>query len=174
MRKNAWSEEEKEFLINNYANMDNKEIAKELKKSTKVIATKASAMRLLKPEALKIKWTKEQERFLTNNYINMSLREISKIINKSVKAVADKAYELNLRKPSISYEHKHKKEGHQQPCWECVHAVPNKNGNPNIGCEWSRYLKPVEGWVAEYVNTYYGGFYKIKHCPKFVKENRRA
>ena len=58
-----------------------------------------------------------------------------------------------------------RREEEWQPCWLCKKACG--------GCSWSKYLKPVDGWVAEptIVKDSTGDFpsYKIKECPEFIK-----
>ncbi len=62
-------------------------------------------------------------------------------------------------------------------CWGCANAVPNNKGR---GCEWSKYKKPVDGWVA--VPTVVAGArlhddtfqqipsFKVEECPKYVSD----
>lgn len=53
-----------------------------------------------------------------------------------------------------------------QLCWRCKNACG--------GCNWSKYLKPVEGWTADpvIVKDVNGDFssYSIKKCPEFIKD----
>lgn len=35
----------------------------------------------------------------------------------------------------------------QTLCWRCKHAVPSEE--TESGCDWSRYGKPIVGWVAQ-------------------------
>lgn len=60
--------------------------------------------------------------------------------------------------------------GNEAICWHCKHAVPG-NGK---GCSWSKYGKPVPGWVTidgEYKKIsgkkYIG--HKVQACPLFEK-----
>ena len=52
-----------------------------------------------------------------------------------------------------------------QLCWRCAKACG--------GCNWSRHLEPIDGWVAEItvVKDSMGDFqsYSIKKCPEFVR-----
>ena len=53
-----------------------------------------------------------------------------------------------------------------QLCWLCKNACG--------GCNWSKYFKPVDGWIAEptIVKDSGGDFssYKIHKCPEFIRE----
>lgn len=53
-----------------------------------------------------------------------------------------------------------------QPCWTCKNACG--------GCEWSRYFKPVPGWIAEKTFIESNGeeaeSYKIISCPKYIQD----
>ena len=57
-------------------------------------------------------------------------------------------------------------------CWKCRNAVPDyKSG---VGCEWSRYFKPVPGWTAERGDISIGKnkrliSYCVIDCPKFER-----
>ena len=52
-----------------------------------------------------------------------------------------------------------------QPCWLCKNSCG--------GCNWSKYFKPVNGWIAEptIVRDSTGDFssYDIKECPEFIR-----
>lgn len=58
-----------------------------------------------------------------------------------------------------------------QPCWSCVHAVPDHNGH---GCSWSRGLEPVKGWVAEPEVKGGSSTYRIIDCPQYKAEKERT
>ena len=51
----------------------------------------------------------------------------------------------------------------QQLCWNCKKAV--------CGCSWSRYFKPIEGWLAVPTRIMVGmsgvDSYNIMWCPEF-------
>lgn len=57
-----------------------------------------------------------------------------------------------------------------QICWWCAKAVG--------GCNWSRYLEPVDGWEAIPTKILgYGGLhdsFKILRCPEFEREESRS
>lgn len=59
-----------------------------------------------------------------------------------------------------------KREIREQLCWRCKNACG--------GCKWSKELKPIDGWVAEFtiVGDSMGSFssYKIKKCPEFIRD----
>ena len=49
-----------------------------------------------------------------------------------------------------------------QLCWTCKNALPRGK----YGCNWSRWLKPVDGWTATPTKR---GYY-ITACPQYIKE----
>lgn len=54
----------------------------------------------------------------------------------------------------------------QQLCWTCRNAVPSRR--TGRGCEWSRGLKPVPGWVAEPIHkAVIGDTWLVRACPKY-------
>lgn len=56
----------------------------------------------------------------------------------------------------------------QQPCWECMHAVPASEGAEEVrGCPWSRSFSEVPGWDAVRVEG--EDTYEIVKCPMFVR-----
>ena len=58
-----------------------------------------------------------------------------------------------------------RQEESDQLCWLCKNACGK--------CDWSKYLKPINGWTAELtiIKDSMGDFssYKIHKCPKFIK-----
>lgn len=53
-------------------------------------------------------------------------------------------------------------------CWACKNAVPSEN----CGCNWSRALKPVEGWEVRISKGYRDG-YLVVRCPEFIVDETR-
>lgn len=61
---------------------------------------------------------------------------------------------------------KRKQEENEQLCWRCKNACG--------GCDWSKHLKPIGGWIAELITIKdsMGDFssYKIHKCPEFISD----
>ena len=52
-------------------------------------------------------------------------------------------------------------------CWECQNAVPDRIR----GCNWSRHLKPVEGWTAVTTDRNNQQSKCVIDCPEFVPDS---
>lgn len=50
-------------------------------------------------------------------------------------------------------------------CWDCANAVPNAER----GCSWSRSLRPVDGWTAEWSDKNGMQSYIVRECPQFAR-----
>jgi hypothetical protein len=96
-----WSEEEIEFIRENYKKLTVKEIADELKRTPRGVRGKIERIGI-KLEPLKrnqkYKWTKEDVKFIKDNYKVLTDKKIAKKINKSKAAVCRKRLNLGLRK----------------------------------------------------------------------------
>ena len=64
------------------------------------------------------------------------------------------------------------KEPYGTLCWTCQNATG--------GCDWSRALKPVEGWKVKIIKikasegkefVRYTDSYIVKKCPKYIKDS---
>ena len=57
--------------------------------------------------------------------------------------------------------------GEETLCWTCSHALPSD------GCNWSKYRKPVEGWIAEEFNFMLKGIpsYEVSYCPQYDNDS---
>ena len=54
-------------------------------------------------------------------------------------------------------------------CWKCANAVPDYSGR---GCRWSRKLKPVDWWVAEWVDkNSQTSTWRVIECPEYEPDN---
>lgn len=49
-------------------------------------------------------------------------------------------------------------------CWKCQNAVPTDT----YGCNWSRNLKPVTGWIADKDKN----SVCVVHCPEFIETKK--
>lgn len=89
-----YTEEELEYIQENYNNMTANELAAKLNKSIGSINNATRKMGLVKQPHNK--WTDAEIEFLKNNYINMTSEEISCYINHTVDAVNTMRDKLNL------------------------------------------------------------------------------
>ena len=80
-----FTNEEVEYIKQNYANSTVKNIAKHLNKNTSCIYNVIRKLGILKQPHNK--WTEDEINFLKNNYINMTSEEISKYINHTIDAI---------------------------------------------------------------------------------------
>jgi hypothetical protein len=110
LRKNTWTKEQENYLINNYSDLSNEELSKKLNRTIKSIKSKSYKLNLEKSKdyknnnkIIRDSWTKEQEKYLINNYSDLSNEELSKILMKSINSIYNKSHKLELKK---SKEHK--------------------------------------------------------------------
>jgi hypothetical protein len=109
-----WSEEEEEFLRDNYKDYTDKELAEKINKefdqnrSSKSIKSKRGNLTLRKEKTVKnTKWTTEQVKFLKNNYSQFSNKKLVKLFNK----------EFNLERSRSSIQNKGHKMGLEKEDW---------------------------------------------------------
>jgi len=88
-----WSDEEIEFLKNNYGKMKIAEIAKALNKNVFTVKNKAIKLGLRKKPP---KWTQDEIEYLKSNYGKIPTTEIAEVLGRSVGAIYSKANELGL------------------------------------------------------------------------------
>ena len=89
-----YTEEEIQYIENNFANMTIKQIANKLNKKDSSVYNVVRKLGLVKQEHNK--WTDEEINFLKSNYINMTSEEISRYIKHSVDAINTMRDRLNL------------------------------------------------------------------------------
>mgnify|MGYP000539449701 CR=1 FL=1 len=97
-----WTEEEVEFLINNYHHMTSEEIGKILNRPPQMVRWKARQLGLKK----RPRWTEEEIAFLVKYYKTMRYYEIAEILGRPLGSILVKAHELGLKKKVRSYEWK--------------------------------------------------------------------
>jgi len=89
-----WSEEDIDFLINNYGKINNTDLSKILNRDTNSIWYKAKMLNLTKELD---KWAKEDIDFLINNYEKNGIAYICKYLNKSKDSVQYYAKKFDLK-----------------------------------------------------------------------------
>lgn len=92
-----WTEEEINYLKENYADMDNETLAKKLNRSKGAINTKSHYLGLNKEDTAQ-KWTEEEVRYLKENYAETDDETLVKNLNRKIGTIRSKAYRFNLRK----------------------------------------------------------------------------
>lgn len=90
-----WSQEEIDFIKNNYLIMSHKEIGLALNRTEGAIRTKCFHLDLCKKES---EWSNDEISFLKNNYSTMTQNEIAKKLGRTRTAVNIKASKLGLKK----------------------------------------------------------------------------
>ena len=85
-----WTEEEIEFLKENYKNMNNKEIAKNLNRSETAVNNKLFIMNLCKK-----KWSKTEMEFLENN-AERGDKYLAKRLNRSISSIRSKRRRMRI------------------------------------------------------------------------------
>lgn len=89
-----YSEEEKQFLKNNYLNMTEKELGEKLNRSVNSVSNKKRLMKLVR-WGRKV-WTEKEEIFLKSNYLNMTNSELAEKLNRSIHSVEGKKCLMKL------------------------------------------------------------------------------
>lgn len=96
IKPKRWTEEQLNFLKNNYKTMSFEELEKELGKSVSAIKQKAYDLQLTKKF-----WSAEQIKFLKSNYEEMSIEELEVQLGKTANAIKLKASRLGIHKYGI-------------------------------------------------------------------------
>jgi len=97
LREDRWTEEEIEFLKENYNKMLYRDIAKILGRTVNSVRSKALKLGLTKREASE--WSDEEIEYLKRNYHVKPLSEIIRKLQRSEKSIIHKAQRLGLSSP---------------------------------------------------------------------------
>ena len=92
-----WTDEQDEFLRQNYLTMPIKEIAEHLGRSEKACTHRANRIGLRKTND----WTEEQDEFLRQHYSTKNINEIAEYIGRTEGACITRASSLGLRRACI-------------------------------------------------------------------------
>lgn len=90
-----WTNEEVDFLKENFQTMLHKELAEVLGRTEQSVRAKCFKLNLYKKE---YSWSEKELEFLKENYKNMTYREIGKILGRTLDAVKTRAEKMGLRK----------------------------------------------------------------------------
>lgn len=90
---NLWTEQDEEFLRENYKNLSIKEVAMCLKRSPSAVTAMAFELGLTEPQ-----WTAQEEQIVADNFSKMEARDIKKrfLSSRTVPAIRRKARSLGV------------------------------------------------------------------------------
>ena len=94
-----WSEDEDNYLRNNYLELSSEIMANELKRTVPSINARCKELHLIKHEA----WSDEEVDFLSKHYMDMEYSQIGTILGRSEGAVRAKCFDLNLYKKELPW-----------------------------------------------------------------------
>lgn len=89
-----WTDEEEKFLKENYEDLEYKEIAEKLDRTTSAVKSKVSDLNLIKFE--KNSWSKEEEDFLKENYKKYTAKKLGEILGRSSNSIRNKKGKMDL------------------------------------------------------------------------------
>lgn len=118
MSRKRWTEEEEEYLRNNYENKTNKELAEKLNRTVGAVQKRAEKLKIAQKRK-KQSWTKGEEEYLIKNYKYKTNKELARELERTATSVARKKHDLELR---IQYENTQNEE-------EIEHLFKRKNTN---------------------------------------------
>lgn len=90
----SYTQEEIDFLLDNYRDLGAKECAERLGKTTNSVYVKASQMDLV----AKDRWTDEETDFLVKHYPTKSRKWVALMLGKTVKSVQNKASYVGVKR----------------------------------------------------------------------------
>lgn len=93
--KKIWTEEEEQYIKQNYPKLNTRKVAEHLKRSPGAIRAKAFRIELKKKED-SIEWTEEEEAYLKDNYFSLDLDILSKELGRTQNAIRNKASHFKL------------------------------------------------------------------------------
>lgn len=98
MSGRRWTEEEIEFLKENYEKEKPEKIAEELSRSLSSVYCKAQSLNLSSKRCgYGRKWTSEEEKYLKENYSELPPQKIADELDRSLNSVYGKAKNLDLK-----------------------------------------------------------------------------
>lgn len=101
-KKPEWTDDEREFLRNNYKKIPIKQIADHLHRTVVSIKNTASRMKLSSKHSTP--WSSEEEKYLKSNYSKLDINKLSEVLKRGKSSVAGKIRRMGLskRKNSLS------------------------------------------------------------------------
>lgn len=96
----VWTDEENQYLVDNYIESTSEEMAKHLKRTIHSINAQKDNLGLVRHKS----WTNDEIKFLKENYLKMEYLEIGKILHRTDSAVRAKCFDLDLYKKEKPWE----------------------------------------------------------------------
>ena len=93
-----WNQKDIDYLIKNYNNLTNIQLAEKLDRTKKAISHKLSSLGLKRRKDNRRKWTNEEIIYLNEVYSEVKNKEIAKHLNRSIDSILNKAIRLGLNK----------------------------------------------------------------------------
>lgn len=165
-----WTEEEIQYLKNNFHNHSNENLGEELKRTKNAIFNKAREIGLKKSkeyishinsERVNSTWTEEEIIFLTENYNNIINKKLAILLDKSTESIGNMACRLNLtnskriRKYSKDYllreTKKYKNKQEFRYCDPNLHAYAHREGYIE---DCSKHMKKISYSTPQLICKY--------------------
>lgn len=96
-----WSQEDTDFLINNYKDMPFEDMEKALNRTKQSLQQKAKRLGLKRSYAvggIQARWTREETDFLIRNFEDMPFEAMEKALNRTEQSIRGKAKNLGLKR----------------------------------------------------------------------------
>lgn len=96
--RNPWTDEQINFLINNYRNKTQTQLAKELGKSHTTVSKKMVELGIKTAYKERHNWSEEEIEFIKSNYKKMTYKEMALLLNRPQVSVEQKARKIGIYK----------------------------------------------------------------------------
>lgn len=96
-----WTEEETKYLLENYNELTDEELAGKLGRSRKAVSSKREKMGLRK-DAADNQWTMKEVVYLKKYYRQMTDKEIAAVLGRSRKGVTEQRRRMGMEKKGVS------------------------------------------------------------------------
>jgi len=128
-RAGKWTEQDLDFLRENYRKVSNQVIAEELGKTESAIKAKAGVLGLYQSR----KWTPEQLRLLNENYADIQTGELANLIGRDIDSIYKKATKLGIKKSEAYTAEKRRLERERLSASGVAHRFPKGHVPANKG-----------------------------------------
>lgn len=159
MNRKVWTQEELEFIKNNYGKMTAQELADQLGRTESSVIHKLARHEIKSPR----EWSDDELQYIKDHYKDMTNNEISKVLGRTKTAVDLKINRLGLVKSKYHYNHAFFKDiqTEEQAYWcgfimadECVTIKPEINScelviklQADDGGHLKKFNKAIDGNV---------------------------